>query len=88
VAGCRVNARGEAEGADAAILAGKGRGIIFVQGKQKRTVTEAEMLDALYDETVVFAWRVEWAAGAESAGNGAQPARPRKRQPTLIAGGT
>jgi len=59
VMGCVVNGPGEAEGADVAVFAGKGRGIIYVQGEQKRTVTEAEMLDALYEEAVVFAARVE-----------------------------
>jgi (E)-4-hydroxy-3-methylbut-2-enyl-diphosphate synthase len=59
VMGCVVNGPGEAEGADVAIFAGKGRGIIYVQGEQTRTVTEAEMLDALYDECVAFAERVE-----------------------------
>ena len=57
--GCVVNGPGEAEGADVAVFAGKGRGIIYVQGKQKRTVTEAEMLDALYEEAIAFAARVE-----------------------------
>jgi len=59
VMGCVVNGPGEAEGADVAVFAGKGRGIIYVQGKQVRTVTEAEMLDALYEEAVAFAARVE-----------------------------
>ncbi len=59
VMGCVVNGPGEAEGADVAVFAGKGRGIIYVQGEQKRTVTEAEMLDALYEEAVAFAARVE-----------------------------
>ena len=59
VMGCVVNGPGEAEGADVAIFAGKGRGIIYVQGEQTRTVTEAEMLDALYEECVAFAGRVE-----------------------------
>ncbi len=58
VMGCVVNGPGEAEGADVAIFAGKGRGIIYVQGKQKRTVTEAQMLDALYEEALAFAERV------------------------------
>ena len=52
--GCVVNGPGEAEGADVAVFAGKGRGIIYVQGEQKRTVTEDEMLDALYEETLAF----------------------------------
>lgn len=59
VMGCVVNGPGEAEGADVAVFAGKGRGIIYVQGEQKRTVTEAEMLDALYDETMALAAAVE-----------------------------
>jgi len=59
VMGCVVNGPGEAEGADVAVFAGKGRGVIYVQGEQVRTVTEAEMLDALYDESVKFAERVE-----------------------------
>jgi (E)-4-hydroxy-3-methylbut-2-enyl-diphosphate synthase len=59
VMGCVVNGPGEAEGADVAVFAGRGKGIIYVQGEQKRTVTEAEMLDALYEEAVAFADRVE-----------------------------
>lgn len=55
VMGCVVNGPGEAEGADVAVFAGKGRGIIYVRGEQKRTVTEAEMLDALYEECVAVA---------------------------------
>lgn len=59
VMGCVVNGPGEAEGADVAIFAGKGKGIIYVQGEQTRTVGEAEMLDALYEESLAFAKRVE-----------------------------
>jgi (E)-4-hydroxy-3-methylbut-2-enyl-diphosphate synthase len=59
VMGCVVNGPGEAEGADVAVFAGKGKGIIYVQGVQTRTVTEAQMLDALYEESVKFAERVE-----------------------------
>jgi len=59
VMGCVVNGPGEAEGADVAVFAGKGRGIIYVQGKQTRTVSEAEMLDALYEETLLFSQRVQ-----------------------------
>lgn len=59
IMGCVVNGPGEAEGADVAVFAGKGRGIIYVQGEQTRTVAEDEMLDALYDETVAFAAKVE-----------------------------
>ncbi len=68
VMGCVVNGPGEAEGADVAVFAGKGRGIIYVRGEQKRTVTEAEMLDALYEEAVAFAARVERGEVALSAG--------------------
>jgi (E)-4-hydroxy-3-methylbut-2-enyl-diphosphate synthase len=59
VMGCVVNGPGEAEGADVAVFAGKGRGVIYVQGEQTRTVSEPEMLDALYEEAVAFAQRVE-----------------------------
>ncbi|HWL93929.1 MAG TPA: flavodoxin-dependent (E)-4-hydroxy-3-methylbut-2-enyl-diphosphate synthase [Phycisphaerae bacterium] len=59
VMGCVVNGPGEAEGADVAVFAGKGKGIIYVQGEQVRTVAEADMLQALYEESVAFAGRVE-----------------------------
>ena len=36
VMGCVVNGPGEAEGADVAVFAGRQRGIIYVQGEQKR----------------------------------------------------
>jgi len=68
VMGCVVNGPGEAEGADVAVFAGKGRGIIYVRGEQKRTVTEAEMLDALYEECVALAGRVE--SGPAGLGRG------------------
>jgi (E)-4-hydroxy-3-methylbut-2-enyl-diphosphate synthase len=50
VMGCVVNGPGECEGADVAIFAGKGKGIIYVQGEQKQTVAEERMLDALLSE--------------------------------------
>ena len=59
VMGCVVNGPGEAEGADVAVFAGKGRGVIYVQGRQTRTVEESEMLDALYEEARGLADRVE-----------------------------
>jgi (E)-4-hydroxy-3-methylbut-2-enyl-diphosphate synthase len=59
VMGCVVNGPGEAEGADVAVFAGKGKGIIYVQGEQTRTVSEGEMLEALFEECVTFAKRVE-----------------------------
>jgi len=59
VMGCVVNGPGECEGADVAIFAGKGKGIIYVQGEQKQTVAENQMLDALLQECHQFAARVE-----------------------------
>jgi len=59
VMGCIVNGPGEAEGADIALCAGKGKGIIYVQGEQKSIVTEDKMLDALYTEVADFARRLE-----------------------------
>ncbi len=59
VMGCVVNGPGECEGADVAIFAGKGRGIIYVQGEQKQTVAEDEMLDALLAECRELAERVK-----------------------------
>ena len=59
VMGCVVNGPGECEGSDVAIFAGKGRGIIYVQGEQTRTVSEDKMLDALLDECRQFAAKVE-----------------------------
>jgi (E)-4-hydroxy-3-methylbut-2-enyl-diphosphate synthase len=58
VMGCLVNGPGECEGADVAIFAGKGRGIVYVQGEQKQTVTEDRMLDALLHECRELAARV------------------------------
>ncbi|HPD32186.1 MAG TPA: flavodoxin-dependent (E)-4-hydroxy-3-methylbut-2-enyl-diphosphate synthase [Phycisphaerae bacterium] len=49
VMGCIVNGPGEAEGADVALLAGKGKAVICVRGEPVRTVPESEMLDALYE---------------------------------------
>ena len=68
VMGCVVNGPGEAEGADVAVFAGKGKGIIYVQGEQKRTVKESEMLEALYEESVAFAARVERGEAQLSSG--------------------
>lgn len=59
VMGCVVNGPGECEGADVAIFAGKARGIIYVQGEQKQTVTEDRMLEALLHECRELAARVE-----------------------------
>lgn len=59
VMGCVVNGPGECEGADVAIFAGKGRGIIYVQGQQKQTVTEDRMLEALLAECRELEARVQ-----------------------------
>jgi len=59
IMGCVVNGPGEAEGADVAIFAGKGKGIIYVQGEQTCTVSEDDMLESLYREVVAFAQQVE-----------------------------
>lgn len=58
VMGCVVNGPGECEGADVAIFAGRGKGIIYVQGEQRQTVPEAQMLDALLHECRDLAGRV------------------------------
>ncbi|MCG3180588.1 MAG: 4-hydroxy-3-methylbut-2-en-1-yl diphosphate synthase (flavodoxin) [Phycisphaerae bacterium] len=50
IMGCVVNGPGEAEGADVAVFAGKGRGVIYRDSIQTRTVPEADMLDALLAE--------------------------------------
>jgi (E)-4-hydroxy-3-methylbut-2-enyl-diphosphate synthase len=59
VMGCVVNGPGECEGADVAIFGGKNRGIIYVQGEQKQTVNEDQMLDALLEECRAFAKKVK-----------------------------
>lgn len=59
VMGCVVNGPGECEGADVAIFAGAGRGIIYVQGEQRQTVDEDQMLDALLHECRDFAAKVK-----------------------------
>ena len=75
VMGCVVNGPGEAEEADVAVFAGKGKGIICVQGEQKRTVAEADMLQALHEECVAFAAKVE-RGEARSAATSLTPSRP------------
>lgn len=50
VLGCVVNGPGEAKEADLGIAAGKGKGMIFKRGEMLRTVSEAEMVDALMEE--------------------------------------
>ena len=62
VMGCVVNGPGEAEGADVALFAGKGRGVIYVEGRQTRSVDEHELLDALHEEVLAFVGRRNAAA--------------------------
>jgi len=50
VMGCVVNGPGEARMADLGIAGGKGRGVIFRQGKVVRTVDEEDFLPALIEE--------------------------------------
>lgn len=59
VMGCVVNGPGECEGSDVAIFAGKGKGILYVQGELRQTVPEAGMLDALLHECRVLAEQVQ-----------------------------
>jgi (E)-4-hydroxy-3-methylbut-2-enyl-diphosphate synthase len=47
VMGCVVNGPGEAREADAGVAGGKGRGVVFVQGKTVGTFPEAELVEAL-----------------------------------------
>lgn len=62
VLGCVVNGPGEAKEADLGIAAGKGKGMIFRRGEMLRTVSEAEMVDALMEEVV------KWEAEEKAAG--------------------
>ena len=50
VMGCVVNGPGEARDADLGIAAGRGKGHLFVRGRDVRVVPEAEMVDALVAE--------------------------------------
>jgi (E)-4-hydroxy-3-methylbut-2-enyl-diphosphate synthase len=50
VMGCMVNGPGEAKDADIGVTGGKGKGIIFKQGKIVKTCAEEDLLDALKTE--------------------------------------
>jgi (E)-4-hydroxy-3-methylbut-2-enyl-diphosphate synthase len=54
VMGCVVNGPGEAKDADVGIACGKGRGVIFRNGKQVCTVDEANFLEVLMQEIEAF----------------------------------
>lgn len=51
VMGCVVNGPGEAADADIGVACGDGVGIVFSQGKTVRKVDEADIVDALMEET-------------------------------------
>jgi len=68
VMGCVVNGPGEAEGADVAVFAGKGRGMICVRGRLVRTVAESDILDALYEEAAALAERIQRGEAELSSG--------------------
>jgi (E)-4-hydroxy-3-methylbut-2-enyl-diphosphate synthase len=74
VLGCVVNGPGEAREADLGIAAGKGKGMIFKRGEMLRTVSEAEMVDALLEE--IEKWHEEERAAGRLA-----PAPDAGRQP-------
>ena len=58
VMGCVVNGPGEAEGADVAICAGKGKAVLYSRGKRLRTVGLVEMAQAVVEEVrkIGVAW--------------------------------
>ncbi len=59
ILGCVVNGPGEAREADIGIAAGRGKGVIFRNGRIVRHVREAEMVDALLEE--LERWEAEQA---------------------------
>jgi (E)-4-hydroxy-3-methylbut-2-enyl-diphosphate synthase len=50
IMGCVVNGPGEAEGADIALCAGKGKALLYRDGKKIATVSADEMAQALLAE--------------------------------------
>ncbi len=64
VMGCIVNGPGEAREADIGVASGKGKGQIFRRGEVVRTVTEAEIVDALLHEAKLLAEEYKAAGGA------------------------
>lgn len=54
VMGCIVNGPGEAKEADLGIAGGKGKGIIFREGKIIKKVKEEELLKTFFDEIEIF----------------------------------
>lgn len=77
VLGCVVNGPGEAKEADLGIAAGKGKGMIFKRGEMLRTVSEAEMVDALLEE--IDRWEAEERANGRLKTEQHDQDRQRKR---------
>lgn len=50
VMGCVVNGPGEARGADIGVACGRGKGVLFANGENIRTVEEDHIVDALMEE--------------------------------------
>ena len=50
IMGCVVNGPGEADGADVAICAGKGKAVLYRRGKKVRTVAADQMVEAIVAE--------------------------------------
>jgi (E)-4-hydroxy-3-methylbut-2-enyl-diphosphate synthase len=48
--GCVVNGPGEAEGADIALCAGKGKALLYRHGRKVATVEGSEMVSAVVGE--------------------------------------
>jgi (E)-4-hydroxy-3-methylbut-2-enyl-diphosphate synthase len=84
VLGCVVNGPGEAKEADLGIAAGKGKGMIFKRGEMLRTVSEAEMVDALLEE--INKWEVEEMDGGR-VGSGEQEGLGRRRKTLPVVRG-
>ncbi|MCA9879370.1 MAG: flavodoxin-dependent (E)-4-hydroxy-3-methylbut-2-enyl-diphosphate synthase, partial [Thermomicrobiales bacterium] len=79
VMGCVVNGPGESRDADVGLAAGNNKGVIFRKGKIVRTVSEADMLDALKHEIeLVLEERRNGIAEDDVTGQ-YQPARPSLR---------
>lgn len=54
VLGCSVNGPGEAKEADIGIAAGKGGGLLYINGEVVRKVKEEEIVDAVYQAVLEF----------------------------------
>jgi len=57
IMGCVVNGPGEAEGADVAICAGKGKAILYRRGRKVRTVRQDQIVEAVVREARELAGR-------------------------------